>query len=270
MLDNLVNIVYERYGVDHIDVYGGEIGLLPQNYLNEMFSILNFYKGYGTKVNVITNFLKINPALMENESIDISVSYDFDGRERDHEVFNNMINSTRDFSVLMLGTEKVLNQPVDRLISAFNFLKRLRSVEIKPYSTNQNNEHFISDSSFEEFIRKIASSEKRKFELVNETWAKDCIDGKYNAYSDNHLYITPKGNFAVLDFDDNDNEYFRIMESLDDYEEWADEEKKRVKSLSHCSKCQYLGGCMTEHYRHSCSGYPNLLDWFKTEAKQIS
>jgi len=273
VLDVMLECIDTRWDIDHIDIYGGEIALLSPEYLKDLFYMTRWYTNGNTNskwctgnpkgnVNIITNFLKFNPAIMEDENLDISVSYDFKGREKSTIVLNNMINSDRDINVLMLGTNEVLSVPTDFVVSTFNFLKRVRCVEIKPYSTNQCNEEAVKDGDFERFVKEISSSKKKKFEFTNETWARDCINGKYNAYSDNHLYITPNAEYAVLDFDENDNEYFRIMETLDDYEDWTEQEKIKVQSLPHCSNCKYLGSCMTEHYKTACSGYPNLLDWY--------
>ena len=264
VLDNTLDCIRKRWEIDHVDVYGGEIALLGADYLSELFTLLKQSIGYRAKINVITNLLKTNPAIMENYNLDISVSYDFKSREKSDIVLNNIINSNRDVSILMLGTKEVLSMSPNTIINTFNIIKNAISLEIKPYSTNQCNTHDILDANFESLIKSISSSEKEKrFVFVNETWAKDCLDGKYTAYSDNHLYITPDSGYAVLDFDENDNEYFKKLESLDDYEEWTEAEKNKVQSLPHCSNCQYLGGCMTEHYKTACSGYPNLLDWFK-------
>lgn len=255
----LVDLIKYR-SIDHIDLYGGEVALLPPQYLRDLFSLFKKYKQPDARITVITNFLKLNPAIMEEPDIDLSVSYDFNGRERSDVVLNNMINSTRDINVLTLGTKEVLAVPPKIVVATFNFIERVKTLEIKPYSPNQCNEHDIADNSFENFVINIAGINKN-FEFINESWAKRCVSGQYNAYSDNHLYITPTLDYAVLDFDEDDNEYFRTMKSFEEYVSWTEQEKMKVQSLPHCSSCEYIGRCMTEHYKTACSGYPTILDW---------
>ena len=102
---------------------------------------------------------------------------------------------------------------------------------------------------------------------MNEDLILDLLDHIKNAYSDNHLYITPKGDWAVLEFDLNDNEYFMPLKNLKAYCEWASAEKIKIKNNIFCSNCNYEGRCLTEHYRevktlaHSCNGFKDLLDW---------
>ena len=97
------------------------------------------------------------------------------------------------------------------------------------------------------------------------------LSGVRNAWSDDHLYITPEGNWAVLDFDSESREYFLEMASWQDYMRWCEREKKRVKSDPLCGECRYLGHCLSEHLRggisarleeDSCDGFKGLLDWY--------
>lgn len=260
-LSDVLGYIRQHRTIEHIDLYGGEIALLPEDYLNELVDLAKSHMGANGVVNVITNYLKVNPVLLRPD-IDLSVSFDFKGREKYEQVYNNLVHSSKPFSVLMLASPEMLETPIDLVVSAFNNLKRLRSVEVKPYSANQFNQHTVPDQEFEEFIIKLYEHPRRSFKLVNADWAYDCISDNYNAYSDNHLYITPENKLAVLDFDVEDKEYFRVMETFEDYLQWSADEKTKVQSLPHCSSCPWLGKCMTEHYKTSCSGYPNLLNYF--------
>jgi hypothetical protein len=92
------------------------------------------------------------------------------------------------------------------------------------------------------------------------------LEGKYNAFSSDHVYINPNGNFSVLEFDSNDNEYFLELNTFGEYIQWAKEEP--IKNVSDiCKVCTYYGKCLTEHYRYvhdltnGCNGYKGLLEW---------
>ena len=66
----------------------------------------------------------------------------------------------------------------------------------------------------------VRKSINKKFDFINEARIIDSLEGRYNA-SNNHIYITPNGKFGVLEFDKNDNEYFKELDTFEEYEEWA-------------------------------------------------
>ncbi len=159
--------------------------------------------------------------------------------------------------------------------------RRFKSVEVKPYSKNQANQFTITDAQFEDYILDLCENYAshmskyddetriKDFTFTNEVNILDSLDKLYNAYSDDHLYITPAGELAVLDFDKNNNEYFRKVDNFEDYIKWTEEEKKKIDKSPVCNKCEYKGFCLTEHYRfvenleNGCNGYKYLLDTYK-------
>jgi len=70
--------------------------------------------------------------------------------------------------------------------------------------------------------------------------------------------------FGVLEFDEEDKEFFLELDSFEEYKQWASKEKISLSDI--CNNCEYLGTCLTEHYRYvkdldnGCSGYKGLLD----------
>lgn len=251
--------------ITHIDLYGGEIGLLPDEYLNELID--RIFEEYFVSISIITNLSAIREVFLR-EDIELSVSYDFSAREKEQIVFNNMMMLTRPFTVLTLASEVVINTDVNMMISILNTLSNLKCVEIKPFSSTTHRNQRVTDLQFEEFIKEwIDSPIDKNWQFLNQDKIEDCLDGKYNAFSDNHVYITPSGNFGVLDFDLLGNEYFTELDTFDKYKEWAEKEKT-VGVSDICKNCKYFGGCLTEHYRYvtdldnGCNGYKGLLDWY--------
>lgn len=262
----MAELRYEGYRVSHVDLYGGEVGLLDEDYLLDLED--TFWKEMPT-VNIITNLSVINPYFLR-ENVDLSVSYDFSARQAYEKVYENMMMTDKDLAVLILASPEVLAMDVDDMIDELNMLSNVVSVEIKPYSTNQANQHQVSFKDFEEFIKKwIDSPVEKNFSFENQNRLERSLSGEYDAFSSNHVYITPDGKWGALEFDDNDNEFFLEFESIKEYEDWAVLENARVHANSFCSKCEYLGKCLTEHYRNvtsldnSCNGFKHLLDWYK-------
>jgi MoaA/NifB/PqqE/SkfB family radical SAM enzyme len=262
LLDELVK---KKYTVNHIDLYGGEIALLEQSYLDEL--MVKTQRFELPDVNVVTNLSKIVPFFLRDD-VYLSVSYDFSARERYDEVFYNLTQINKPISILMLASPELLKLDVENIISQLNLIRNIVSVEIKPYSTNQANRLNVSDNAFENYIKTwLQAKTEKKFEFINYLNIVESLRKTRNAYSDNHLYITPNGKFAVLEFDVNNNEYFLELDNIDDYTKWTEQEKEKIQVNQYCSSCQYKGNCLTEHYRNitsleeSCSGFKNLLDW---------
>jgi len=247
--------------IDHIDLYGGEIGALKKDYYYEIKSVIR--KHYNDYININTNFSMLDDRFFEDD-ITLSVSYDFSAREKSKLVFQNMLMSPKPISVLILASEEVLKLDINSMIKQLNMCKSIISVEIKPYSTNQANKHVVTHKDFENFVTKwIESPVKKRFEFQNLNRIKRSVRKEYNAFSDDHIYITPNGKYAVLAFDKEDSEYFLEFTNYSSFEQWAWTEKKTLSTI--CSGCYWKGHCLTEHYRHvkdlrnSCNGYINLL-----------
>ncbi len=255
------------YTVDHADLYGGEIGLLRNDYLEQMDQIL--YDHSDPTINVITN-MSVKNLYFEQEHVDLSVSFDFEVRELSDKVLYNMMTSEKDIAVLMLASRELITKDVEEMIKVFNSIKNITSVEIKPYSSNQANRYEITDEEFESFVIKwINSPTSKNFEFINEKLIQESLNKTRNAFSDDHVYITPSGKFSILEFDENDHEFFLELDTFSEYVAWSEVEKNRVNKNAICKKCEYLGHCLTEHYRpvksleHSCNGFKNLLDYYK-------
>lgn len=262
-LSLLLDKVQQEYKVTHIDLYGGEVQLLPGKYLTELKTLLNS-KGINDIV-VITNLSTVGSFILE-EDIELSVSYDFSAREHHDHVFSNMLSLPKWYNVLVLASRKLLDTiTVDEFVNTFNLLSQCRCVEIKPYSENQANNHDVKFSEYEDYVWQVLTHPDRKFHFENESQIIRSVNGERNAFSDDHLYITPNGKFAVLDFDINDKELFIELNSIEEYKEWCRKEKDKVLSNPFCNKCEFNGGCLSEHLRdvksldNSCNGFYNLL-----------
>ena len=72
--------------IDHIDLYGGEIGALKRSYYDQIIEVIrNWYTG---PININTNFSKLDDRFFD-DGVTLSVSYDFQAREK-HESANGV------------------------------------------------------------------------------------------------------------------------------------------------------------------------------------
>ena len=251
--------------ISHIDLYGGEIGLLTSEYYYSIKDVIR--KRYDGNIHINTN-LSAFPDFFRDEDVTLSVSYDFSAREKEQFVLNNMMNANKDLAVLILASPKVLEMDVEFMIFTLNMVSNVKSVEIKPYSINQANAYPVTHKDFEDFVIRFDEAKTEKnFDFQNIHNIYRSIDKEYNAFSSDHVYITPSGKFGVLEFDKDDKEYFKEYESYHGYKQWAKNEARDNLSPI-CHSCTYFGNCLTEHYRYvldldnGCNGYKGLLDYY--------
>ena len=264
-LDLKLQEVVKYEPITGMDLYGGEIGILKSDEFYNLKNIIR--KHYKENINIITNYSMIHDWFFDDD-ITLSVSYDFTAREKNSVVYNNMLMAQKPLSVLVLASKQVIDMNVDNMIHELNLCSAITSVEIKPYSINQANSHNVSHKDYENFIIKwLKSNVQKKFEFINEYLIQDSLNKTYNSFSDDHVYITPAGKFAVLEFDLNDKEYFLELDTFQEYIEWANKEKTKLSPI--CQVCTFKGHCLTEHYRYvkdlnnSCNGYRGLLEYYE-------
>lgn len=260
--------------IGHVDLYGGEVTLLPFEYLNCIKKVLHHY---GVEdIEIITNLSTYKEATVEDEDFGLSVSYDFEYRQQHEHVWKNMLKLPRPFTVLTLGIPEIVKQDPAELIERLNLLSNCHHWEIKPYSPNQANQLDVSYSDYETFVRKVIEYPNKNFEFLNEVALQMAMHRDANPFSDDHVYITPSGNFGVLEFDKNDNEFFLEVNSFQEYLDWTVLEKSRVAANPICGTCDYYGACISEHLREvksideSCNGFYQLIKWYGTKHESDS
>jgi MoaA/NifB/PqqE/SkfB family radical SAM enzyme len=265
-LEERLEEVSDLWEIENIDLYGGEISELPMDYQEELIALLSKYA--KNPIMITTNYS--DPcSLYETSNTKICISYDYKAREQWDKVMLNIITEGGNNDVLMLASKNLLRFPVEEIVANLNMLG-LNSVEIKPYSSNQYNQQAVSFKDYENFIKKfIELKGDMNFVFQNELLIEQSLEGKKNAYSNDHIYITPNNKFAVLEFDAEDNEFFMELEGIQDYITWTKKENNSIDENSYCNTCEYKGKCLTEHYRfvsdmkESCNGFKGLLDWYK-------
>lgn len=267
-IERLDELLSQVDHIEHIDLYGGEISALPVDYQYDLLNTIRKY--YSGTVNVNTNLIRVSPLLTEPD-VFTSVSFDGPARDRWDVTLSNLAVLPVDVAVLILCSPKVLEFGAQMMMEIMRGFRNIISVEIKPYSANQSNDLNVDYTQFEDYVKEWLAQRTQNsfhFNFQNEDRMLNVLYGGYHAWSDNHVYITPNGKFAVLEFDMNDREYFLELDNLQLFREWSAVEQNRVVNNSYCSQCKFLGRCLTEHYREvksldkSCNGFFHLLEWY--------
>ena len=262
--------------INHVDLYGGEVCLLSNEYMKELLDIVREYTS-AEKINVVTNGsrpLEKCEWLLDDD-IDVSVSWDYICRREWEEVLHNIAYLPKPVHILMLASKCMMewdDEDIDVAQMFIESVKNIVSVEIKPYSVNQANQEDVPYTEYEEFVKRWMKvrdeNDISTYEFINEKLMLESISKTRNAFSDDHIYITPDGKLAVLEFDEQDKEYFLELETYCDYIKWTKHEKQRVRENKICSSCPFYGSCLSEHLREvksideSCNGFRFLLEWY--------
>lgn len=256
--------ISNHYTISHIDVYGGEVTLLPKWYQRSFMNLIESFN--QTSINVVTNYTAPNSPILTEYDTELSVSYDHVARPNHGTVYENLLLAPVPVVILTLVSREFLDTvDIDEYVRSLSVLQNLVSVDIKPYSSNQSNDHAVSYLEYEKVVKQIIDHPDRRFHLTNVDQIREVLSGNHNAYSDNHLYITPLGDLSVLDFDEHDREYFRKVGTIEEYREWTRREVA-LTDTGMCVNCKYRGGCLSEHIRvvtdmsESCNGFFNLLE----------
>jgi sulfatase maturation enzyme AslB (radical SAM superfamily) len=270
--DRLAEVASHKSEELIFDLYGGEITSLPDDYVESLIELLRMYS--SQPIRITTNLSKI-PKYLLYEDIDIAVSYDGEARERSGKVYENMLrlNDRKGFDVLTLVSPEVMEMDPSEFLLRFVPLTNMRSLEFKPYSPNQANEHPITNTQYELFLSTAIEDYINlgcfTYTLQNINLLNTVLRSERSAFSDDHVYITPNGKFAVLEFDRKDNEFFLELDSFEEFIKWTELEKTRVSLNLFCSSCEYYGRCLSEHLRNvedlddSCSGFKHLILWYE-------
>ena len=216
--------------ITSVDIYGGEICLLPEKYLNEL---IDGCLEFTSDVNLVTNLSHIHSSFLRDD-VTISVSYDFDAREKHELVFQNMMKLSRPYSIIVLVTPLVLQKAPADIINIFNSVASITDVELKPYSSNQANSLKVTNYQFDQYVIEwLQLLKQMRFNFINANWLDSVLSKTRNMYSDDHLYITPNGHLSVLSFDSNSREYFQMLNDFNEYESWCEKEKQQVLQNNH-------------------------------------
>lgn len=253
------------------DLYGGEISSLPDDYVMDLLNILcSFTHG---PIRITTNMARIPDYFYDNR-VSVAVSYDGNSRQDHTLVKQNMyeFGQQKEFDILTLASRKLLKQSAAEFLIDLMPIDGIRSLEIKSYSKNQANQHNVSFLDYEEYVKRIIMAHADMdipYVLGNVELLESVMTREHNAFSDDHVYITPNNKFAVLEFDENDNEYFLELNNFQEYLDWTEKEKYSVTLNGYCMSCEYYGNCLSEHLREvkditkSCNGFKGLIDWYR-------
>lgn len=247
----------EKYKIIGIELYGGNLNLLSESYLEELrdlcyeFSPKVYYTGVPTHKTDLF------------DACNISVN-----KERPDYETNLKLAHEKDLSVITVALNDTMDMDVKELLGSYNGLTNY--VTFMPFSESVSNREYpqkVNNNSYDEFLKKVVAEyvtnkDKYTFKLSNLEIIDDAIEGHYTPLMNNNIFITPAGNFAHVEYVGT-KEYFRDV-TLKQWETRcaADEEMY----AHYCAGCtQYKCGCIADHVKSmtGCNGCRRTVQWVK-------
>jgi hypothetical protein len=203
----LEDILNSGYRIGQVEIDGGELTLMPEEYLYSLKWILHYYG--ITDIVLITNLTSITSSVIMDDQFSLAVSYDFEHTEQQEKVWNNLVNLQRPFSILTVACEDVVKSNPTSMVEEINSLHHCLSWEIRPYGLKKN--------VFDDFIKSISDQPNKRFQFYNTEVPQETIKRPYGEFSGLVLHITPSGQYGLVEADLEGNEYLLETNNLFQY-----------------------------------------------------
>lgn len=264
----LAELWHHGYHAGNIEIYGGDMGLLPKEYVDEIIQVCRKYTDFVTSIG--------NPWKgYDPEHYKSVLSINMERKDYYDSITKLCEDSSTDVITVALPAE------VDE--DAVYFLDRYQgctgSLFIIPYFKSVYNKectHVLSNKEYCEFLIRVIDAYLDRdytFKLANISILEDAFNGQYNPFADGSVYIGPDGRLGRPKYTENYEEYFEWYDSIEEWE--LDTLKERREAIYTCGTCEYYGRCVADHMRpfredDVCCGYKPLVKWWEENRERLS
>jgi sulfatase maturation enzyme AslB (radical SAM superfamily) len=255
----------QRDTIDTINLYGGEITLLPLSYIMKLIDICKEY----APVSIVTNYSnKAYNDFFNQQDLDYSTSIN---EERDNNALTEsalLINDNQNLSLIQVVTPSLLKRSPKEVLQHLDlFNLNVGFLQYSPAKHARVN-YRISNRQYSDFLKGIIEEYKTgkyNFLVSNIIEIEEVIYNIYNPSMRSVLFMNPHNQFCCIQYD-NGLEYFQGFDSLDTWSEECGREELEYKKM--CGECQRYGHCYAEHIKpwatgDECCGLNSLIGWYK-------
>ena len=257
-LQDRINELEKEYHISNVNLFGGELSLLDNQYLNDLVCIPNC-----KRTSLTTNLSNediINFCLTRNIKANVSLN-----EERDY--YKDTLKKVQkykktkiiDLSVVVLPSllnksTKTLYKFYDNLGLDVLFIQYHKSIHNEKYNVSLKE---YSDFMFN-FIKEYYNHQKHNFNIENLIIYNDA---SYSPTKDSYLFITPDGKYSTVVFNNGVEHYIKF----DTLKEWKRHcEKEMLMYKAKCFTCNMFKKCKAEHLEvlnnyGECSGLKELM-----------
>ena len=229
-----LNELVKKYDISAIELYGGDLSVLPITLLEKIISTC---KVYCKNIHVTWNDIEAARSLgLSDEQINISINPE----RKDFLDNTESILRNPNVGIITVVTSRVLGLSEEELFNMYD--QHTGNVTFMPFSnTSRMPEKYVTNYEYSCFMIRILSyyfehRNKFKFNITNVTMLRDCLRGLYNPAMRNNIFLTPNCKFACVDFDDNGQEHFHAFNSLELWEQRCSQED--FDRAHYCGTCE--------------------------------
>ena len=260
--NNLDDILNTFKNIEAINIFGGEISLLSEDYLVELN---NLCKKYTKNIYITTNGLNDN---IFNIFDNFSISYN-EERKSNNIIKHKLLYFEKNYNLSIVLLPSILNDNPQVFFDSINHsnCKHITFQFYSPSVTADKN-YMITDKEQAECLKRyltyyLKNNNKYFFKITNLYTIKDCLLKRFDPLQSSNIFILPNGSFASIKYTNTNLEYFKPYTNINAFIEDCQNEIFKYKQK--CSSCKYYKHCYTEHLNlnKKCSGYKSLLDYFE-------
>lgn len=274
---NLSDLV-SRYGtLERIDIYGGEITLLPIDISIELIEICKSF----APTTFVTNLSNpdISDKIVELTGIKYAISVNDERPYNDTILERSFLTKYHPNSIIQVATPSLLAKSAKQILqeaSLFNtefvgFTQYFPSIK-----NNCNYQTETPNKDYADFLIKVLDEYLKgdyKFSIENLLDLELVLNGKYTPWMQEAIFIMPHdgktNNYACILYNRRGIERFHTLKNLDEFDKLAHFEY--YEAYANHGKCKYFGHCYAEHLRpwdenkDECPGLFKVLEWYKNE-----
>lgn len=229
-----------KYIIANIDIYGGQIFLLQDEYLKQLFNIC--FK-YVQNIYLVTNMSIKKDWIFRHKNIIISTSWDYIYRQQNQLILNNIkhyiTTYNKDISIILTHPNlySYKKQIVNILNSTF---KQDINISLKPYYKTNNTDYNINFQNYQKFFLYLYSNLNKNFNILIEI----------NENLIEHIFISPNNQIQTISYNSNNQEYFANIMTQ--------------QNSINCICCTKYNNCLKQHKflktDYDCCGQYKLLN----------
>jgi MoaA/NifB/PqqE/SkfB family radical SAM enzyme len=266
-LKRQLKTISHNFSITKIEIFGGEISLLPIDYISKLFNLCNKY----THTSIITNYSNIYfNQFLYNNNISYSISIN-DERDNNSEVEKLLLNNKyENLSLIQVATPSLLKRTSYEVLSHLNKFN-VSNVQFLQYSPALHAKviYNLTNKNYSDFLKNIIIEYKKgnyNFNISNISDLDLVINKEYDSSMRAVLFINPYNEYCSVDYKDG-LEYFKSYG--DKLKNWMNGCKiNYIKYPKECSVCEYYEKCYAEHIREwnkddECVGFKSLIEWYR-------
>lgn len=265
-VDNLIaNSVLDEM-VTHIDLYGGDIFKIPVSYLKLSIikPLLNHYPlatmniiGIGNeRIPYVTDVLMDDLYNEYGDRVYWSVSYNKERPDKNYTLqLLPMLKYQPKNALVVLFPKDVYKDP-RKYLKGLNALHVKYITFLQYFPSDKNHLYHLSYVKFSLTMIKLLreyfeNREEYQFEITNVEDLNAVINGTYNVYANEAIFIQPNGQIGFIDYKKSNGnivEYFRSFKSYTDIDNFLNYEQQLYEiACRRCSIRAKYGCCYPEH-----------------------